>query len=1036
MALYERQPVAAAPTLFFVYSDFFALLALVYCVYCVLLLSRRTSTRPFLGVKLVRLLLCFLLFSGLLNNASADTLGRNPALVYTREQLLALSQARLHPGARPEIPAELRRRRRGCTAGVRRRERRRRYKPCLPSVITGNVRSLLNKTDELAALTRLQREYRECSLLHFTETWLTEQTPDSLVQLNGFHLIRADRDTRESGKKKGGGVAMFVNNKWCNPGNIYIKEQRCTRDIELLAVSIRPYYLPREFSHVIAVTVYIPPSANADSACELLHSVVSQLQTAHPQAFFLITGDFNHASLSATLPNFHQFVDCPTRDNRTLDLLYSNTPGAYSSSPLPPLGRSDHNLVHLLPAYTPLVRKQPPTTKCVKQWSEEASEALQDCFSTTDWEVLCGPHGQDIDSLTECITDYINFCVETTVPTRRVRCFSNNKPWVTSELRALLLEKRRAFKSGDREDLRRVQRDLKRKIRECKASYRRKMEDQLQNNNVREVWRGLQTISGQGKGKKGDPVPGERDWANQLNLFFNRFDAGLVPSPSSQNPVQLTSSSSCLLAPSTSPPSPPPSLELSSLPPPPPPVFTPTVDQVRLQLRQTRASKATGPDGISSRLLRDCADQLCQVVCYIFDLSLRMERVPAMWKTSCVVPVPKTLCPKEPNHFRPVALTSHLMKALERIILNHLRPLVSPNMDPLQFAYQPGIGTDDAVLYLLQRSLSHLEDTRNTVKMTFFDFSSAFNTIQPSLLRVKMERAGVSDQLAAWTMDYLTDRPQYVRLQDCVSDVVVCSTGAPQGTVLSPFLFTLYTSDFRYSTDSCHLQKFSDDTAIIGCVSEGNDCEYRKVIMDFVYWCEQNHLQLNASKTKEMVIDFHRKPSHTPLLNIQGLDIERVRTYKYLGVHLNNRLDWTDNTDSLYKKGQCRLYLLRRLASFGVSRPLLRTFYDTVVASMVFYAVVCWGGGCSERDKNRLNRLIKRASSVCGCPLDSIEVVGERRTLSKLSAIIRNSSHPLHQTVNSLRSTFSNRLVHPRCKKERFRRSFIPASIRLYNSAL
>ncbi|KAI3362783.1 hypothetical protein L3Q82_001835 [Scortum barcoo] len=93
-------------------------------------------------------------------------------------------------------------------------------------------------------------------------------------------------------------------------------------------------------------------------------------------------------------------------------------------------------------------------------------------------------------------------------------------------------------------------------------------------------------------------------------------------------------------------------------------------------------------------------------------------------------------------------------------------------------------------------------------------------------------------------------------------DVVVCSTlGAPQGTVLSPFLFTLYTSDFTYSTDSCHLQKFSDDTAIVGCVSEGNDCEYRKVIMDFVDWCELNHLQVNASKTKEMVIDFSRKPS-------------------------------------------------------------------------------------------------------------------------------------------------------------------------------
>ncbi|KAI3360306.1 hypothetical protein L3Q82_014613 [Scortum barcoo] len=100
------------------------------------------------------------------------------------------------------------------------------------------------------------------------------------------------------------------------------------------------------------------------------------------------------------------------------------------------------------------------------------------------------------------------------------------------------------------------------------------------------------------------------------------------------------------------------------------------------------------------------------------------------------------------------------------------------------------------------------------------------------------------------------------------------NTGGRKGTVLSPFLFTLYTLDFTYSTDSCHLQKFSNDTAIVGCVSEGNDCEYRKVIMDFVDWCELNHLQVNASKTKEMVIDFSRKPSsEIAPVNIQGLDI-------------------------------------------------------------------------------------------------------------------------------------------------------------------
>lgn len=367
----------------------------------------------------------------------------------------------------------------------------------------------------------------------FTETWLNELTMDSLVMLDGFQLVRADRMAKESGKRKGGGIAMFVNNRWCNPGHINVKEQLCTKDIELLAVSMRPYYIPREFSHIIAITVYIPPSADASAACELLHRVVSQLQTSHPQCFFLISGDFNHALLSSTLPTFTQYVKCHTRDNKTLDLLYANIKEAYSSSPLPLLGRSDHNLVHLLSAYIPLVSKQPPTTRYVREWSEEASEALRDCFETTDWEMLCNCHGEDIDTLTHCVTDYINFCVENTIPKKKVRCFSNNKPWVTSELKALLNEKKILFKSGEKEELRRVQKQLRLDIRKGKDSYRKRLESRLLQNNMREVWRGLKTISGQNKVSGKGFVSGDCDRANELNLFFNRFDS--TPSPPTPN---------------------------------------------------------------------------------------------------------------------------------------------------------------------------------------------------------------------------------------------------------------------------------------------------------------------------------------------------------------------------------------------------------------------------------------------------------------------------------------------------------------------
>ena len=169
------------------------------------------------------------------------------------------------------------------------------------------------------------------------------------------------------------------------------------------------------------------------------------------------------------------------------------------------------------------------------------------------------------------------------------------------------------------------------------------------------------------------------------------------------------------------------------------------------------------------------------------------------------------------------------------------------------------------------------------------------------------------------------------------------------------------------------------------------------------------------------------RPPHTPV-NIQGAAIEIVKSYKYLGVQLSNTLVWSDNSAAPYKKGQSRLFLLRRLRSSGVQGALLQTFYDSVVASAIFYVVVCWAA-----DRKQLNRLRRKASSVLGSPLDTVEVLGDRRMAAKLSSRLDNVSHPLQDTLSSLCSSFSDRLLHPRCLTERYRRSFLPAVVRLYN---
>ncbi|XP_051776198.1 uncharacterized protein LOC127526095 [Erpetoichthys calabaricus] len=385
------------------------------------------------------------------------------------------------------------------------------------------------------------------------------------------------------------------------------------------------------------------------------------------------------------------------------------------------------------------------------------------------------------------------------VPVRTVRCYANNKPWITSDIKGLLNQKKRAFKGGDQYELKCVQKELRVQPRAVKEQYRRKLEQKLQNNSMKEVWDGMKIITGCSS-KRGTTIKRDVKRANQMNNFFNRFDHPKPLSPQSTAPSTHPSADTSIGETS-------------------PPIIT--TAQVSRELRRLCASKAAGPDGVSPRLLKASALQLESPLQHIFNLSLEQGRVPRLWKTSCITPVPKVSRPSELNDFQPVALTSHVMKTMQRLLLHHLRPQVRHALDPLQFAYQEKVGAEDAIIYMLHRSLSHLDRGSGAVRIMFLDFSSTFNTIQSLLLRDKLRDMVVYSYLVAWIVDYLTDRPQYVRLGNCRSYIVVSNTGAPQGTVLSPVLFSLYTSDFQYNSESCHMQKFADDTAIVGYIRSG-----------------------------------------------------------------------------------------------------------------------------------------------------------------------------------------------------------------------
>ena len=164
------------------------------------------------------------------------------------------------------------------------------------------------------------------------------------------------------------------------------------------------------------------------------------------------------------------------------------------------------------------------------------------------------------------------------------------------------------------------------------------------------------------------------------------------------------------------------------------------------------------------------------------------------------------------------------MKVCERVVLCKWDSLVKDYIDPLQFAYRRSSSTDDAVLYVLENIYLHSGkknyNKTQAVRLMFFDFSSAFNTFQRHLLVQKLLKRKLPSSVISWFFDYLTNRLQYVWLNAVQLSTVICTnTGAPQGTVLAPFLFSLYTADCRNFGESCPVVKFADDIELIGKIS-------------------------------------------------------------------------------------------------------------------------------------------------------------------------------------------------------------------------
>ncbi len=282
--------------------------------------------------------------------------------------------------------------------------------------------------------------------------------------------------------------------------------------------------------------------------------------------------------------------------------------------------------------------------------------------------------------------------------------------------------------------------------------------------------------------------------------------------------------------------------------------------------------------------------------------------------------------------------------------------------------------------------------------------AQAFNTRIPQQLINKLSLLGLNNSLSNWILDFLTGRPQSVRVGHNTSSTTTLSTGAPQGCVLSPLLFTLLTHDCTAKFSSNHIIKFADDTSVVGLISNNDETHYREEVAQLAEWCGANNLSLNVEKTKEVVMDFRRNPVDHPPLTIDSSTVERVSSTKFLGVHITEDLTWTTNTKSISKKAQQRLHFLCRLKRASLPPPILTTFYRGTIESVLTSCITVWYGNCCAADRKTLQRTVNTAAKIIGALLPSILDIFLTRCSSKAKSIVEDPTHPSHSLFQLLPS--------------------------------
>ena len=811
---------------------------------------------------------------------------------------------------------------------------------------TLNVNGLVGKLQEIQDLLNNDQPHLVC----LTETKLSPDIEDNLISVPGYSIVRHDRNIH------GGGVAIYFKTDLKvttrAPHVAHFEQELVMLKLEVCSTKL------------LIGCLYRPPSAPTSFWETLDQSLEDVLRVEHAQPTLLLTGDFNvdvldvkhaqynhlHSFLAAH--NLTNHISSPTRYSSTrnscLDLLLcQDATLIHSCTSQPTTVPTDHELVCTTLTIPPTPSQTPDPiqfdTRCLTKID---IKAFCDDLQETNLETFPPGAEQDVEvmwaSWTEKFFSVLNKHAPLTTRTRRTRTQTHRFcPWSTPQLRQLQHRRLAAHRQlkrnpGDlhlREHFSHLRKEASRLSRRLKNDFfRRRCAEHSKN--PRKLWQHINNVTG--RTVRHHLPQGE---LAELNDHF----AAIVEDPN--RPDDLSEVRRKTNGPDTNDGTP--YLDAFS------PVATGTIERY---LRSIDASKATGSDGVPGFLLKHCATVLAPSLTRIFNTSIATGIVPRPFKKATITPVHKSGDKSHAGNYRPISLLPIVSKILEKVISSQLKEYLTEHslLPKEQFAYRPNHSAEDAVTLVVNNVLL-ARDANLSTGLVFVDLSKAFDRVEHQQLISTLAAAGVRRAALDWFASYLSDRCQQVKIGASLGEEKICSRGVPQGSVLGPLLFTLYTRLLPAKLPvKCVM--FADDILLFFSSPSPQNCAQvlSSAVSDLQVSVDDLGLQINIRKTQAMFV-LPRALSLPADVHVycHGRLLETVSSYKYLGVVLDSELSWNHHVNHVLRKVSRKIFALRTAGS-QLTLKSRRQYYVSVIQPDLEYGSTAFSSSLSAREKARL----------------------------------------------------------------------------------